>query len=57
MATQALQPKPNRRLVGLRLPDEVIDALQAQADKELASVQQIVRRAVAEYLARLATAA
>ena len=53
----ATPTKPNRRLVGLRLPDEVIDALQAQADKELASVQQIVRRAVAEYLTRLSQAA
>ena len=48
------EPKP---IINLRLPDDALAALKVQAEKELGSVSQIVRRAIAEYLERLSAAA
>ena len=43
-------------VIGVRLPDHIRQALKAQAKHEMASVQTLIRRAVAEFLARQSAA-
>ena len=54
MAQNERKQRAVNPIVNLRLPAETLTALQSLAKRELGSVSQIVRRAVAEYLDRQA---
>lgn len=44
-------------LIGIRLPKELEDSLRGYCGKHMASTSKVVRRAIAEFLVREATAA
>lgn len=48
---QKLQTR-TKPLVGLRVPEDALEALRRIADRDLSTVQQVIRRAIAQYIER-----